>query len=303
MVVVGQDASLRIKKKGPGSNAFDGEQWRTVFLELLSDLPSINAAAFGLAGYAQGRASRRSQARLIDELVSVPYTLTNDVDIACTGAFAGEAGLLMLSGTGSVAWMTDGNGRTGRVGGWGSLFGDEGSAFWIGREALSLLTRMLDGREDMDREYAGGLLQSLNINCRLDDAEACREAVLGWFAGLSAVRPEIASIAQSVDGLADRENMTAVTLLRHAARQLASHITAGRESFATISGDLAWSYAGSAFNSRTLLHEVEALCGPAVRPILSPIGGAVLRAAALLKWDVNKQWISKLNQQLQQIDA
>ncbi|MCQ1999383.1 N-acetylglucosamine kinase [Arthrobacter zhaoxinii] len=51
---------------------------------------------------------------------------------------AGEAseGIALIAGTGSVAWGIDGSGRQARSGGWGYLLGDEGSGYWMGREAV-----------------------------------------------------------------------------------------------------------------------------------------------------------------------
>ena len=68
----------------------------------------------------------------------------NDVEAAFVGAFAGRPGVLLLAGTGSMAWGSDGT-RQVRTGGWGEGFGDEGSAYWIGRRALGLASQALDG--------------------------------------------------------------------------------------------------------------------------------------------------------------
>ncbi|MDK1359672.1 BadF/BadG/BcrA/BcrD ATPase family protein [Arthrobacter sp. zg-Y1219] len=51
---------------------------------------------------------------------------------------AGEspAGIALIAGTGSVAWGRSRTGQEARTGGWGYLLGDEGSAYWIAREAV-----------------------------------------------------------------------------------------------------------------------------------------------------------------------
>jgi len=59
-----------------------------------------------------------------------------DVEAAYLGALGEGSGILLLSGTGSMALGRDEHGRWARAGGWGPLLGDEGSAFWIGREWL-----------------------------------------------------------------------------------------------------------------------------------------------------------------------
>ncbi len=64
----------------------------------------------------------------------------------CSAAGAGP-GLLLVCGTGSVAFGLERAGNTMRCGGWGAVCGDEGSGAWIGRRALSMVTAAADGRE------------------------------------------------------------------------------------------------------------------------------------------------------------
>ena len=47
-----------------------------------------------------------------------------------------QDGIALISGTGSVAWGRTPDGRTARAGGWGYLLGDEGSGYWVGRQAV-----------------------------------------------------------------------------------------------------------------------------------------------------------------------
>ncbi|OGR92119.1 MAG: hypothetical protein A2992_04920 [Elusimicrobia bacterium RIFCSPLOWO2_01_FULL_59_12] len=60
----------------------------------------------------------------------------SDVEAAWHAAFKSGAGIVVISGTGSIAFGRDGRGRSQRAGGWGPLLGDEGSAFWIGKTWL-----------------------------------------------------------------------------------------------------------------------------------------------------------------------
>src|SRR5207245_604135 len=59
-----------------------------------------------------------------------------DVEAAWHATLGAERGVLVLAGTGSIALGRDARGRWARAGGLGPLLGDEGSAFWIGREWL-----------------------------------------------------------------------------------------------------------------------------------------------------------------------
>jgi N-acetylglucosamine kinase-like BadF-type ATPase len=66
----------------------------------------------------------------------------SDVEAALLGALDGRPGLLVLAGTGSIILGRDGEGRVARAGGLGPLIGDEGSAFWLGREWLRLTPKV-----------------------------------------------------------------------------------------------------------------------------------------------------------------
>ncbi len=60
----------------------------------------------------------------------------HDAFIAHYGAFEGGPGVLLIAGTGSIAYGRNAEGREARAGGWGWMLGDEGSGWWIGREAV-----------------------------------------------------------------------------------------------------------------------------------------------------------------------
>lgn len=72
--------------------------------------------------------------------------IESDARIALEGAFKGGAGIILICGTGSIAFGKSHSGQVFRVGGWGRILGDEGSGYAIGRDALNAVTRQLDGR-------------------------------------------------------------------------------------------------------------------------------------------------------------
>jgi N-acetylglucosamine kinase-like BadF-type ATPase len=83
---------------------------------------------------------RRDVARGLDG-VARRIVVLSDVEAALLGALGGRPGLLILAGTGSIALGVDATGRWGREGGLGPLLGDDGSAFWMGREWLRATAR------------------------------------------------------------------------------------------------------------------------------------------------------------------
>ncbi|QPF71802.1 ATPase [Roseateles sp. DAIF2] len=78
----------------------------------------------------------------------------SDMDIAYRSAFAPGEGYLLYAGTGAIAAFIDAEGRMQRAGGRGALLGDEGSGFWIAREALALVWRREDEAPGAWRESA-----------------------------------------------------------------------------------------------------------------------------------------------------
>jgi N-acetylglucosamine kinase-like BadF-type ATPase len=88
--------------------------------------------------------------RVVDSLrVFFPrgnFIVDTDARIALTGAVGFGPGIVIIAGTGSVAFGRNASNDESRAGGWGPTIGDEGSGFWIAREGLSAIVRAHDGR-------------------------------------------------------------------------------------------------------------------------------------------------------------
>jgi len=98
----------------------------------------------GISGY-EGRVYGKRP-----ELPARKTKLLHDAPVAHAGALGGKPGIIVIAGTGSVAYGVDERGQAITVGGWGYVFGDEGSAFWIAREALSGIMRDRDAGRSND---------------------------------------------------------------------------------------------------------------------------------------------------------
>ncbi|RDI38278.1 BadF/BadG/BcrA/BcrD ATPase family protein [Gluconacetobacter liquefaciens] len=294
LVLINRDAVVRDVRRAGGTNPFDRPDWRMEMAGLLADLPGgIVAAGFGMAGYGGSPTVSACQDDLLVEWGRCPYIVCNDVDIACAGAFGGGAGILLLAGTGSMVWATDQTGQALRVGGWGHLFGDEGSAFWIGREALGTLTRGLDGREPEATSFVTPFCRFMGFP---DDPGAIEGALLDWYGGLSHARSAVAALSRGVDELAAAGNRSAQRIVEGAAAHLARHVDAARRRLRQ--PDLPWCDAGGAFRNASLRRAVVDLCGVPVAPLLPPVGGAALLAARRAGWDPDAAWIARLRKGL-----
>src|SRR4051812_11326281 len=72
--------------------------------------------------------------------------VTTDAEAALYDAFGDQQGILLIAGTGSIAWGRGADGRLARCGGWGHILGDEGSGYAIGRAGLRAVMHAHDGR-------------------------------------------------------------------------------------------------------------------------------------------------------------
>jgi len=107
------------------------------------------AAAVGASGIEQGTAVQQQGLELAASSLALPtsrLTVTGDERTALRGAFPDQAGIVVISGTGTIAVGRSADGREHRCGGWGWLLDGAGSAMDIGRDALALSLQMADRR-------------------------------------------------------------------------------------------------------------------------------------------------------------
>jgi N-acetylglucosamine kinase-like BadF-type ATPase len=104
------------------------------------------AVCLGIAGV-----DRESDARVMREIMRrlgfrANTLIVNDALIALVAGAGANPGVVVISGTGSIAYGVSHRGFAARAGGWGPTLGDEGSGYWIGRRALEAVVRDVDGR-------------------------------------------------------------------------------------------------------------------------------------------------------------
>ena len=88
----------------------------------------------------------RDKEAFVKELIaSDKYKLTHDAEIALIGATAGQPGIIVIAGTGSIAFGRNAQMQTARAGGWGYIFGDEGGGFDIAKNALRRALQFEEG--------------------------------------------------------------------------------------------------------------------------------------------------------------
>ena len=152
----------------------------------LTEKPTIVCAGFAGAGRPDSIAFYREALQSL--IPGAQVIIESDAFIASIGAIGIDPGVLLIAGTGSIVIGRDKNRTMFRVGGWGPYFGDEGSGFWIGREAVRAALRSIDAQTPT--EFTQRVAVSLGL-------KSVSEVVGAWATGKLGV-PEIASLFPEV---------------------------------------------------------------------------------------------------------
>jgi len=215
----------------------------------------------------------------------------HDAPAALAGALVGDEGIISLAGTGSVAYGETREGLAARVGGHGYLFGDEGSAFSIARQALSGALRSQDRGGEVDP-----IKSALLARFKRDDLKAIAE---DCYAGVLS-RASLASFSVRVDELAQQGNETAGGILGQAGEDLAEMVGAVAIKLGVMQRTIRVSFGGGAFKSRLLLGSFVSaiklqLPMAEVTPArFGPDVGALLLAYRNVGWAITKQLLEGL---------
>lgn len=137
--------------------------------------------------------------------------MESDAFVTLTGATAGRPGVVVISGTGSIAFGVNSQGKRARAGGWGHVLGDEGSGYDIARRGLIAALRDFDGRGPRTslRERLTGELYLSSIE----------EVIPLLYSGQLSQR-NLAALYPLVVSAAEEEDPVAVGLLEEAAEEL-----------------------------------------------------------------------------------
>lgn len=251
----------------------------SLFRQAAIDSGAITYGFFGLPAYGED-----SEAQLSLDAMPAPllrhdrYRCGNDMVCAWSGSLAGADGINIVAGTGSIGYG-ERRGSTARAGGWGELFGDEGSAYWVAVQGLNAFTRMSDGRLPVGPLYTAfktslGLREDLELCAKLTHANS---------------RDSIAALSQLVARAAHAGDSSAIGIFTRAAQELAGVVAAVRQRLKFERDEpVPVSYSGGLFNAEAVIleplkHELEAMSGNyrLQPPIFPPSIGAAIYAARL----------------------
>ncbi len=231
--------------------------------------PSFSAACLGMSGGPEDKA-----ALLAEVIDSGNIIVTHDGQIALAGATGGEPGIIVIAGTGSIAFGENLQRETARAGGWGYIFGDEGGGFGIAREALRAALR----------EHEGWGPRTALTPALIESAGASNpNEALHLFYTPEWPRSRVATLAKTVSDIAETGDPVAIGILNNAAQHLAMLAAGVRRQLWRDEEPVKVSWIGGAFNSlrlqerfRTLVQlEGSVTAGP---PAHSPVVGALILA-------------------------
>ncbi len=259
-----EDGRIVAEAEGPGANVA-ALQPRIVERRLRALLADVAAAPIaccaGSAG-AEVQAGRQRLERILSALLpDCRITVVHDARLILAAAGL-EAGLALISGTGSVAYGRDRSGREARAGGWGWLVGDDGSGAWLAREAAREVMLRSDSGEPLGR-LGDAMLGAVSARGATD--------LIGRLNALNEPR-EWAAVAGVVFEAASHDAGAAL-LVERAASALADLVGLVRRRL-SIDGPLVLA-GGQLLNQPRLESAVRKRLGAATRLQEAPVAGAV----------------------------
>ena len=283
-LLAGEDGRVVAEARSTGANLqTQGElEVEKVFdhiIETLGRDHPISAVCLGIAGVDRPHDENviRSILRRLGHRERV--RVVNDAAVALVAGAPERVGIVVLAGTGSIAFGADPAGHTARSGGYGFLLADEGSGYWLGHQILRAAVRSADGRGPKTR-LEGLVFDAFQVSTVADLIPHVYEK------GLPKAR--IAALAPLVEHARAAGDETAVGLLEQAGQELAlaarsvhSQLDFAGQAFPVV-------LAGGVFKAAPTLPEALArhLDLPGARPApltLEPAMGAVFLALDLLK--------------------
>ena len=169
----------------------------------------------GLSGAGNDVAHTAIEDALVKSQLAERIIVSTDVEVAFHDAFGFGPGIMLVAGTGSIAWARRSDGTEVRVGGWGQHIGDEGSGYQIGMEALRCITRAEDGRAGPT-----ALRDTILRHLGLENVEG----LVGWI-GMASKR-EVASLVPLITEAAAQEDPVSKGILELAIQGCRGHLEA-----------------------------------------------------------------------------
>ena len=179
------------------------------------DLLRVKRACIGVAGAGRDEIAI-AVGKFAKEIVYGEVEVVGDMQIALAAAFGDGPGVIVIAGTGSIAYGRNAHGETARAGGWGFAISDEGSAHWIGRAAVSGLLRAID------QAVEAGIAEAASKTALFEKFKAAWNLdTLDEFVLTANSAPDFAALFPAISAAADAGDSLAQRVLSQAGRELA----------------------------------------------------------------------------------
>ncbi len=195
------------------------EVTESVLKKLNADLSEVKAIYLALAGAGRKNDAEKMLDAFVKLLIAKDYPVPkvrvdSDALAALEGAFGGKPGMVLISGTGSILFAKNYEGKVQSVGGWGRVIGDEGSGYALGRQCLTAVAKEFDGRGK--KTAMTWLLKDMK---RIGNPKSLISAIYQYDL-------DIASVAPVVLEAAERGDEVALDIISSSAGELVKYVSA-----------------------------------------------------------------------------
>ena len=211
--------------------------------EVSVDPRKITRTCIGVAGAGRRKVSVTVM-EILSEIVGGAIEVVPDSTIALHAAFGNGPGIIVIAGTGSIAYGRNADGKTARAGGWGFAVSDEGSGHWIGRTAIAAALRARDEQRETT------LLTEISEAWGFSHADELIPAANATPSqDFSILFPAVLKCAEGGDAVA-------MSVLTHAGEELAQLATIVAHRLFAGNASIHFATAGSIFRQSALVRQV-----------------------------------------------
>lgn len=235
---------------------------------------------FGIPAYGENAKDTKTLKNKLTEIIPRnKFECGNDVEAGWAGSLACQPGINIVAGTGAIGFAKDQSGEIARASGWGYFCGDEGSAYWLGKEVISLFTKEADSRLEKTPIYQI-VKDELELERDFDLIETLYD-------DLELKRGKIAKLALLLYQAAEAGDQQAVKAYRKAAEEHSLTVKTLIDKLNFKEDEkISVSYSGGVFNAgshilKPLREFLQSEKVELIEPLLKPITGAALYALLL----------------------
>lgn len=308
LVLIDRSGNVIGREKGGTSNfqVIGGKKLKEELLNCLTRLmnstnvPShkIERIFLGLAGAGRESDQKEIASLFNDTEFKDKVTVDSDAVVALAGAFGTAPGIIIISGTGAICFGMNQEGKVVRSGGWGYLLGDEGSGYFIGREALIAALKDFDGR---------GEKTSLRTEIERHFNLSSIDQIIPQIYQNKIDRVAIANLAPLVFEQTNHGDARAEEIIRHAGRELGVLAKSVAQKMNFMNEEIKVALIGSIFKQKDLLmHEIskelyEVSWNIEIKePMFEPKYGAALLALQKIGVAIDEQLLKNLQYSISQ---